>query len=129
MGTRLGAGGPKALVDLAGRPMLVRTLEQLAPLGLTAQAVILAPAGHVADFEAVLASHFAADAPTVLEGGAERQESVARGLDRLDPDTDIVAIHDAARPFVHPDTVQAAIDAARDTARPPWPSPRRTPSS
>ncbi len=112
MGTRLGAGGPKALVDLAGRPMLVRTLEQLAPLGLTAQAVILAPAGHVADFEAVLASHFAADAPTVIEGGAERQESVARGLDRLDPDTDIVAIHDAARPFVHPDTVQAAIDAA-----------------
>mgnify|MGYP000052189811 CR=1 FL=1 len=48
----------------------------------------------------------------VLEGGAERQDSVQRGLAAMT--TNLVLIHDAARPFVTEDCVRRVLDAARD---------------
>lgn len=113
-GTRLGSAVPKALVPLAGVPMLVRTLERFRPLGLVDRAVITVPPGHESLFGDVLAEAFPGTAFVLVEGGAERQDSVGRGLDRLDPDTAIVAIHDAARPFVAAESVRASIDAAAE---------------
>lgn len=109
-GTRLGCAGPKALVDLGGKPMLVRTLERFQTLGLTDAALVLAPPEYVAGFTSALKKTF----PTVrvIPGGAERQDSVRAGLDAIDPSTEIVVIHDAARPFVPPAAVQASIEAA-----------------
>jgi 2-C-methyl-D-erythritol 4-phosphate cytidylyltransferase len=47
-----------------------------------------------------------------IEGGAERRDSVARGLAALNADTEMVVIHDAARPFPSARSVCAAIEAA-----------------
>lgn len=63
-------------------------------------------------FEACLASHFPRLSPTFVTGGAERQDSVRHGLDALDAaTTEIVFIHDAARPFIQPATIRAVHDA------------------
>jgi 2-C-methyl-D-erythritol 4-phosphate cytidylyltransferase len=52
----------------------------------------------------------------VVPGGETRQESVKLGLDALPPDYDIVLVHDAARPLVPVDTVDAVIEAVRSGA-------------
>jgi 2-C-methyl-D-erythritol 4-phosphate cytidylyltransferase len=114
-GERLGMGIPKALVELDGIPLLVRTLDRLASAMTYLETVILVPAGDVARFEDVVAG---SPAPLglvrVLPGGASRQGSVAAGAAALGDEADIVAIHDAARPLVALETVRAVVAAARD---------------
>jgi 2-C-methyl-D-erythritol 4-phosphate cytidylyltransferase / 2-C-methyl-D-erythritol 2,4-cyclodiphosphate synthase len=112
-GQRLGASVPKALVEVAGIPLLVRTLKRFAPLGLTDSAIVLVPPEEGHAFRAVL-NDAALPHVRIVDGGKERQDSVRNGLEALDGDTEIVAIHDAARPFVPLDAVGAAIEAAAD---------------
>ena len=112
MGERLGCEGPKALVELAGKPMLLRTLERLAPLGLLDRAVIMTPPAWRGAFAEILHRAFPQMSLTVEAGGAQRQDSVELGLALLDTGTEIVVVHDAARPFVPLESVKASIDAA-----------------
>ncbi len=113
-GQRLGCAGPKALVDVDGKPLVVRTLERFMPIGLAEHAVIVVTPGHEDAFSAALAKSFPDLQVTVVTGGLERQVSVQNGLDALSPDTEIVVIHDAARPFIAPDTVLDSIKAAAE---------------
>jgi 2-C-methyl-D-erythritol 4-phosphate cytidylyltransferase len=51
---------------------------------------------------------------TVVEGGAERFDTVAACLDRVDPSCEFVAVHDAARPFASAGLIDLVFDAARE---------------
>jgi 2-C-methyl-D-erythritol 4-phosphate cytidylyltransferase len=114
-GERLGMGIPKALVELDGIPLLCRTLDRLASSAVFLETIILAPAGEIARFqECVAASPASLGLVRVLAGGATRQRSVAAGLVSLGAGSEIVAVHDAARPLVAPETVRAVLAAARD---------------
>ncbi len=112
MGTRLGAPSPKALLDLCGTPMLVRTLRRFESLGIARDAVITVPPTHRTLFEETLGAAFPDAQFTLVDGGRERQDSVDNGLKALDPATELVAVHDAARPFISPESADAAIAAA-----------------
>ncbi len=114
LGARMGCAVPKALMDLAGRPMLLRTLERFRALDLIAGAVIVVPAEARGDFEHALLGAFPEFRVHLVPGGAERQDSVWNGLEALDPDTEIVVIHDAARPFISMASIQASIEAAAE---------------
>jgi len=114
IGSRLGANVPKALVELDRKPLLVRTLDRFGPLSLVASAVVAAPPGHTREFEAALSAAFPGNTPEVVEGGNQRQQSVANGLERLDGDTELVVIHDAARPFVELECIRRAVEAAEE---------------
>lgn len=111
-GERLGCDQPKALIDLAGKPLLVRTLERFVPAGLATSSVIVIPGGLQGTFEGVLKEAFPGVSFRFVEGGPRRQDSVGNGLDALAPDTEIAVIHDAARPFVEPSAIQACVAAA-----------------
>lgn len=111
-GTRLGGQRPKALVDLAGQPLLIRTLRRFGGIRLVEDAVIVAPPGSVSNFEDAIARWLPGTGVTVVAGGAERQDSVSKGLDALNPTTRLVVIHDAARPFVDEATIRRVIEAA-----------------
>ncbi len=114
MGLRLGTGGPKALIELAGTPLLVRTLSRFEPLDLVARAVIVGPAECKTQFLEVLTAAYPGVTFTWTDGGVERQHSVMNGLAALTEDCEIVVIHDAARPFVPKHAVRDSIDAARE---------------
>jgi 2-C-methyl-D-erythritol 4-phosphate cytidylyltransferase len=112
-GERLGAGVPKAFVPLAGRPMIEWSIEAI---------VVAAPPGHLRD---LAGGTTAGDDPGshaerelhVVSGGATRAQSVANGLEAVD--TELVAIHDAARPLVTPHLVEevvACLEARPDAA-------------
>jgi 2-C-methyl-D-erythritol 4-phosphate cytidylyltransferase len=111
-GTRLGAPEPKGFVALAGVPLMARALRALLAAQEIDAAVVVVPRGARERGRALIATH----GPwrcgvAVVEGGAERQDSVRAGLEAAGT-TDLVAIHDAARPFVPPAVVTAVIAAA-----------------
>ena len=104
-GARLGAGGPKALVEVAGRPLLAWCLDAFAAADSIGAVVIASPPGH----EAAIAE-LAPDA-VVVRGAESRSGSVANALERVE--AELVAVHDAARPLA----AAALIDAVvRDLA-------------
>ncbi len=114
-GERLGADVPKAFVPLAGVPLLLRTLAAVARVREVDRVV---PVVGAADRErlALIAPALAGIpklAPPV-RGGAERQDSMQAGLASLAPDVDLVAVHDAARPFVRARDVARVLAAARE---------------
>lgn len=113
MGSRLGETLPKALVPLCGQPLLLRTLAAFAPLDLVNTAVIAIPEAYRAAFEEALSAAFPGNAITLVDGGAERQDSVRNALAALNESTTLCAIHDAARPFVSAETVEASFQAAQ----------------
>ncbi len=111
LGTRFHDGGPKALVLLAGRPLLLHALERLHASGRVEKALIAVTAGHEEAFRAALC---AAPLPwRIVEGGLTRRESVEKALAASGvPDDALVLVHDAARPLVDPAEVAAVVDAA-----------------
>lgn len=113
LGERLGYGIPKALVPIEGAPLLVRTLTRFHECGLCGGAVVLVPPGHVAGFAEVIDAWRPNAGIQLIEGGATRQQSVRLGLKALQPETEVVIIHDAARPFVPPESILASVQEAR----------------
>jgi len=101
-GERLGADGPKALVELAGRTLLQWSVDALRAVPAIEQIVVALPAG--------------ADAPvgtSGVEGGAVRSESVRLAL-AASGAGDPVLVHDAARPLVTAALAQATIIALKE---------------
>lgn len=116
-GTRLGAGGPKAFVDVGGRTMLRVALEPVLRVP-DAQLIVVAPDGWEDDARAEVAA--AAEgrdvAASVVVGGSTRQESVRAGLDAVAPGVAIVLVHDAARALVPVAVFERVIAAVADGA-------------
>ncbi|MER5444772.1 2-C-methyl-D-erythritol 4-phosphate cytidylyltransferase [Streptomyces sp. NPDC002766] len=114
-GVRLGPGAPKALRALGGTPMLVHAVRAMAASRAVSLVVVVAPPDGAAEVKSLLDAHALPERTDflVVPGGDSRQESVRFGLDALPPDYDIVLVHDAARPLVPVDTVDAVIEAVR----------------
>ncbi|MGO9322160.1 MAG: 2-C-methyl-D-erythritol 4-phosphate cytidylyltransferase [Solirubrobacteraceae bacterium] len=120
-GERLGAGRPKALVELAGRPLVAWSIDALLATAGIERIVLAMPPG--AELPPALG---AVDGVTVVDGGASRSDSVRRALDAAGPprrgweggepgESDFVLVHDAARPLVTPALAESVIAAlARD---------------
>jgi 2-C-methyl-D-erythritol 4-phosphate cytidylyltransferase len=99
-GERLGAGGPKAFVEIAGRPMLEWSLEAFRSAGTVGEIVVAAPP----DAQDRVAGLGAAAVP----GGEHRSQSVANALASCEGE--IVVVHDAARPLVTPGLIDAVVE-------------------
>ena len=115
MGSRMGQAISKAYLPIAGRPLVLRTLDQVF-LSQSVDSVILVVAGK--DFQHCQAlleadSNLSGRPWLLREGGASRQESVYLGLQELAPDGEIVLIHDGARPFVSPTLIDRCVATAR----------------
>lgn len=111
-GERFGAGRPKQLLTLCGVPILERSVNAL--LGhhrIDAMVVALPPDLAAVPPEYLLRRH---KPVLVVEGGARRQDSVARAFARVPANTEIVVIHDAARPLVGPAVIDRTVSAAID---------------
>ncbi len=117
-GTRLGAGGPKALVEVGGRSLLRRAAQGLADSGVVDHLVVTAPGERVERFAAELAGLAGAGVGIRVVAGssASRQASVALGLKAAlesCPRAAVVLVHDAARALTPPETVRRVVAAVR----------------
>lgn len=111
-GVRAGPGEPKQFRPILGVPMLLRALRPFTGHPEVRQVVVALPPGYVERppewLGKVLGERLA-----LVAGGAQRTDSVRAGLEALPPDTAIVLVHDAARPFVSRGTIDAVIARAR----------------
>jgi 2-C-methyl-D-erythritol 4-phosphate cytidylyltransferase len=98
-GQRLGAGGPKAFVALAGRPMLEWSLDAFREAATIGEVVVAAPPGQE--------DRVAEQGVVAVAGGEHRSESVANALALCAGD--IIVVHDAARPLVSPALIDAVV--------------------
>jgi 2-C-methyl-D-erythritol 4-phosphate cytidylyltransferase len=98
-GERLGAGRPKALVELAGVPLMQWSIDALRALDAIERIVLALPSGIPAPAGV-----------TAVEGGRVRSESVRRALDAAG-ECELVLVHDAARPLLTPGLAAAVISA------------------
>jgi 2-C-methyl-D-erythritol 4-phosphate cytidylyltransferase len=112
-GLRMGGATPKQFLSLEGIPIFVHTLRKFA-ISEVIDEIFLGVRAEEMDraFKEVAKEHFAKNV-RLLAGGASRQETVARCLDQAPPDTDVVVVHDAVRPFIELAMIQQVVDAAR----------------
>ncbi len=108
-------GVDKLAVDLAGRPLLAWSLDAMAASDVVHSVLIVSAADRVAALQG--AAWLPSKVIGVIEGGARRQDSVARGfaaLERLAPadDRSVVLVHDGARPLVTTALVERVAEAA-----------------
>ncbi|MFJ9145316.1 2-C-methyl-D-erythritol 4-phosphate cytidylyltransferase [Streptomyces griseus] len=117
-GVRLGPGAPKALRTLGGTPMLIHAVRAMAASRAVSLVVVVAPPDGAPEVKHLLDEHALPERTDylVVPGGETRQESVGLGLDALPEDVSVVLVHDAARPLVPVDTVDAVAAAVRDGA-------------
>lgn len=122
LGTRMKpgeAGSPaaprKQFLLLDGVPVVVHTIRKFVACPLVSEVILaLRPEDRPKVDELIAAENFAKPVRTV-DGGDSRQASVENGLAAVAPDTGIVAVHDAVRPFIDPETIEEAIRAAAET--------------
>lgn len=125
---RLGAGKPKAFVEVAGRTMLERAVAGLLNSGVVDDVVAVVPDDRVREAESLLASLRAeGHLVVVVTGGAERTDSVRNGLAALtahraqscpdSPDSetvyDVLLVHDAARCLTPAEAIRRVVEAVR----------------
>jgi 2-C-methyl-D-erythritol 4-phosphate cytidylyltransferase len=99
LGERLGAGRPKALIELAGRPLVQWSIDVLSEVSAITSIVVALPPGAQAPAGVI-----------AVDGGAVRSDSVRRALSAAGPG-DPVLVHDAARPLLTAELARAVIAA------------------
>ena len=109
---RMGGGINKNLLELAGEPVLLRTLKTFSKVERINFLIVVVAAHEVETVEGLLRGSKVLKPWQVTIGGSERQYSIANGLKLLPDDAQIVLVHDAARPLVTVQTINDVIDAA-----------------
>jgi 2-C-methyl-D-erythritol 4-phosphate cytidylyltransferase len=111
-GSRTGSAQLKQFRWVAGKPMLLHSLQAFHRRADVAQVVAVLPRAVAGDPPPWI---FQCDVDRLLVGvgGRERGDSVWSGIEDLDDDVDIVVVHDAARPLVSDATIDAVIRQAR----------------
>jgi len=110
-GKRMGSELPKQYLELAGKPVLMRTLERFKAFDESIELITVLPENQLL-FWAELQKKYSFDIPhTIVKGGKARFYSVRNGLNFIDV-PGLVAIHDGVRPFVSIDTIKRCFQMA-----------------
>ena len=122
LGTRMGKNSAekagtsrKQFMLLEGSPILLHTVRKFAASPRVSQIVVAVRLEDLQWVADMLAAEFPGPRVVVVVGGDSRQQSVENALKLVDPSTDLVAVHDAVRPFIDLATIHKVFDEAADT--------------
>jgi 2-C-methyl-D-erythritol 4-phosphate cytidylyltransferase len=111
-GRRMKADRPKQLLVLHKTPILIYTIRKFDACPLVDVVIVAAPRGSVEEVRRLVTAANFLKPVTVVQGGNRRQDSVSVAMQQLSPDTTIVAVHDAVRPFVSVGEIEDVIREA-----------------
>ena len=111
-GVRLGRSEPKAFVKIGGRTMLSYSLRVVASVAAIRELVITVPEGFEGAARAEVTATSVRIPVKITCGGAERQDSVRIALALTSAESDLVVVHDAARPMATATMFEACLEAA-----------------
>jgi 2-C-methyl-D-erythritol 4-phosphate cytidylyltransferase len=122
LGTRMGRSSPekagisrKQFMLLDGSPIFLHTVRKFARCARVTEIVIAARPDDVEWVEELLRKEKLGKPVRVVEGGDSRQQSVENALATVSPKTDLVAVHDAVRPFIDLPTIEKVLDEAGES--------------
>ena len=116
IGARMHADRAKQMLELGGVPLIVHTLRRFELCDLIDRVILVLQPSLTQEVLALVSRHNLKKVARVVAGGAERQDSVYRGLLVIKAeDAGIILVHDAVRPFVRPDEIGAVIERAEST--------------
>ena len=113
IGTRMQADRAKQMIELGGAPLLVHTLRRFEDCDAVDRVILALQPSLTSEVLALISRHGLKKIARVVAGGAERQDSIYRGLQVIKrEDAGIVVVHDAVRPFVRPEEIRSVIERA-----------------
>lgn len=113
--TRMRASKRKPWLPLGGKPIILRTLELFHSLPWVQEIILVVNEADEEEANGPLYDSLASRGVSmIVTGGANRAESVWNGVQVSDPSSEVVAVHDAVRPFISLDTCKAIMRTARD---------------
>lgn len=105
----------KQYMDIAGKPVLARTLERFEECGYINEIVLVINKQDFIYCKQNIIDEFGfTSVKSLVAGGSHRQASVYNGLLELNAKTDIVLIHDGARPFINERTIMRTVNCAME---------------
>ncbi len=113
LGTRMGAETPKQFLELDGAPIVMLSLRRIAACEKITDIIVATRGDEVARLEERIAAEKFRQRTVVVRGGDSRQESVARALERVPAEAELVLVHDAVRPFVTLEQIARVIQEAQ----------------
>jgi len=112
LGERLERDLPKQLTVLDGRPLAAHTIERFEQSPVVNEIVVVVSPDHRAAFEALVSDAGFGKVRRLVDGGANRLQSSARGVAAIEADQDArVLVHDVVRPFVSQRLIAACVAA------------------
>ena len=114
LGTRMGVETPKQFLELGGEPLVIFTLRRLAACAAITDFILATRADELSFLEDKVSKARIGRPARVVHGGETRQQSVANALAQVAPETEIVMVHDAVRPFVTVEQIERLIAEARE---------------
>lgn len=111
IGKRMGAAIPKQFIEICGKPIIIRTIERLLSYDTKAQVIVTLPVDYVDFFKDLLIQFLVNQEVTIVVGGEERFHSIKNALNEVKGE--FVWIHDAVRPFVSADVLNALGEAVQ----------------
>lgn len=100
-GKRMGSPISKQFIELKGKPIIYYTIKKFNENKNIDNIIVVLPHDEIEYFKENILNKYSLNVTKIVEGGRERQDSVYNGLKSIeDTDTDIVLIHDGARPFI-----------------------------
>ncbi len=112
--TRFGSAIPKQFQTIAGKPVLIHTLQRFEDTIDIDEIIAVVSPDRVEFVDRLVLDYRISGLGKVVAGGATRAESVRNGLDVVDPSTEIVLVHDGARPLVTRDEIVRTIEKASE---------------
>lgn len=113
--SRMGSGtAAKQFTLLSGVPLLVHTLRRFEEAPCVDEVIVVSSADGLETTRHLIGRYGCRKVNRVVVGGRERQDSVSAGLQEA-TNADIVMVHDAARPFVHPNQIEEVASVCRRT--------------
>jgi 2-C-methyl-D-erythritol 4-phosphate cytidylyltransferase len=121
LGTRMGKPSPektgtsrKQFMLLEGSPIILHTIRKFVSFPGVSEIVVSLRSDDMEWFRELLAREALSEKVRLVEGGDSRQQSVENALASLAPETELVAVHDAVRPFIEHDTLEKVFAEAAE---------------
>ena len=111
-GTRMKSPSPKQFLSLEGSPIIIHTLRKFARCKLIQKIIVPLRKADMAQFQSLLETEGLATIVQTVAGGLHRQDSVYNGFKEIEDESTVVVIHDAVRPFVDVESLEAVIREA-----------------
>jgi len=105
----------KPLIKINSKPILVYSLEVFNKLSQVNDIVVVANSLNIEEVNRLVNRYKIRKVKKIVLGGARRQDSVLKGLFAMNPQTDLVLVHDGGRPFIDKKVVLEVINKASKT--------------